>query len=404
MDRFDLDMKTHFSRDAYFKKLTSFPCFFILLLVTACSGGESEPDAASSALKSPSTAKTLPGKPQQQSPDSSANKAITLRPESLPYIKVQEVKAESLGGVISAPARVDFRAKAISTTGTVVEGRITKIYVQVGDRIKAGAPLATLSSVQATQMRSDYARAEAELGRAEDRYRRQLEMQRSGVGLEIERVEAETQLKQARTDLDRSRDFLHLLGSGAADEVTIRAPFDSMVLKAYVSVGAAVGSDTPLFDLGEPSAAWIVADVFERDLALVEKGAKAVIELASSPDPIHGHVVAESAAIQSDLRRAAVFIAPDDAKIALRPGMYARASIETSGPGHIFLPASAILIRDGKTTLVYVEKSAGVYEPRVVQVGQAREGLIPILKGLSGGERVVVGGALLIDGEAAMLL
>jgi len=401
MDPFDLDMKTHFSRDAYFKKLASFPCFFILLLVTACGGdgGESEPD------KSPVTAKALPGKPQQQSSDSSANKAITLRPESLPYIKVQEVKAESLGGVISAPARVDFRAQAISTTGTVVEGRITKIYVQVGDRIKAGAPLATLSSVQATQMRSDYARAEAELARAEDRYRRQLEMQRTGVGLEIERVEAETQLKQARTELDRSRDFLHLLGSGAADEVTVRAPFDSMVLKAYVSVGAAVGNDTPLFDLGEPTAAWIVADVFERDLALVEKGAKAVIELASLPDPIHGHVVAESAAIQSDLRRAAVFIEPDkDTKVALRPGMYARASIETAGPGHIFLPASAILIRDGKTTLVYVEKSTGVFEPRVVQVGQAREGLIPVLKGLSGGERVVVGGALLIDGEAAMLL
>jgi cobalt-zinc-cadmium efflux system membrane fusion protein len=346
----------------------------------------------------------LSGLSGQKPGESPENKSVTLRTESLPYIKVQEVKAESLASVISAPARVDFRAQAISSTGTVVSGRITKIYVQVGDRIKAGALLATLSSVEATQMRSDYARAKAELGRAEDRYRRQLEMQRAGVGLEIERVEAATQLKEARTDLGRSRDFLHLLGRGIADEVTVRAPFDSMVLKAYVSVGAAVGNDSPLFDLGEPSAAWIVADVFERDLALVEKGAKAVIELASLPDPIHGHVVAESAAIQSDLRRAAVFIEADDAKVALRPGMYARAFIETTGPGHIFLPASAILIRDGKTTLVYIEKSTRVFEPRVVQVGQAREGLIPILKGLSGGERVVVSGALLIDGEAAMLL
>jgi cobalt-zinc-cadmium efflux system membrane fusion protein len=403
MDRFGLDMKTQFSRNAYFKALAVFSCFILPILVAACTGHDSDPDTASS-LKSPKTAKILPGLSGQKPGESPENKSVTLLTESLPYIKVQEVKAESLAGVISAPARVDFRAQAISSTGTAVSGRITKIYVQVGDRIKAGAPLATLSSVEATQMRSDYARAKAELGRAEDHYRRQLEMQRAGVGLEIERVEAATQLKEARTNLERSRDFLHLLGRGIADEVTVRAPFDSMVLKAYVSVGAAVGNDSPLFDLGEPSAAWIVADVFERDLALVEKGAKAVIELASLPDPIHGHVVAESAAIQSDLRRAAVFIEADDTKVALRPGMYARAFIETTGPGHIFLPASAILIRDGKTTLVYIEKSTGVFEPRIVQVGQAWEGLIPILKGLSGGERVVVSGALLIDGEAAMLL
>lgn len=403
MDWCSLDMKTQFSRNAYFKKLTRLSRFLIFLLVAAC-GEDDSGQNVPSALQSAATGKGLPSPPGPKSAAPPEDKTVTLRPESLPYIKVQEIRSGSLGGFISAPAQVDFKAKAISSTGTVVSGRITKIYVQVGDRIKAGAPLATLSSVEATQMRSDHARAKAELAKAENRYRRQLEMQQTGVGLEIERVDAATQLQEARMDLEKSRHFLHLLGNGIADEVTIRAPFDSMVLKAYVSVGAAVGNDSPLFDLGEPSAAWIVADVFERDLALVEKGAKVVIELASLPDPIHGHVVAESAAIQSDLRRAAVFIEPDDTEVALRPGMYARALIETSGPGHIFLPPSAILIRDGKTNLVYIQKSTGVFEPRIVQIGHAREGLIPILKGLSGGERVVVDGALLIDGEASIQL
>lgn len=404
MDQFKLVMKTHFFQGTYFKRLVSFPCLFMLFLISACSDRNSEPDAPSSSKQLPLTATDLSGNQQPESENSSEHKSVMLRAESLPYITVQKVIPEALGAVISAPARVDFQAKAISTAGTVVAGRITKIHVQVGDRIKAGVALATLSSVEAAQMRSDFAHAEAELARAEDRYRRQLAMQRTGVGLEVERVEAETQLKQARTELERSRDFLHLLGNGVAGEVTVRAPMDSMVLKAHVSVGAAVGTGSPLFDLGEPSAAWIVADVFERDLPLVEKGAKVTIELASLPDPIHGHVVAESAAIQSDLRRAAVFIESDDPKIAFRPGMYARVSIEVSGPDRIVLPTSAILIKDGKKTIVYVEKATGVFEPRNVQVSQAREGMTPVLKGLSGGERVVVSGALLIDGEAAMLL
>ena len=333
-----------------------------------------------------------------------ANRTVTVRPESLAYITVQAIRPETLASSISAPARVEFRSQGISTAGTLVSGRVTKIHVQIGDHVKAGAPLATLASGDATQLRSEYARDEAELARAEDNYRRQVEMMKAGVGLEVERVAAETQLKEARTELERSRDMLRLLGEGVANEVTVRAPMDSMILKAHVSVGATVGSDSPLFDLGKPSAAWIVADVFEKDLLLVEKGARATIELASLPNPIMGHVVGESAAIQTDLRRAAVFIEPDKQSLPLRPGMYARVTIGVAAPSQIILPSEAILIRNGRETLVYVEKKPGTFEARPVTVGQAREGKTPILKGLSAGERVVVRGALLVDGEAALLL
>lgn len=342
-------------------------------------------------------------KPLESAP-TIARRSVSLRPESLPYITIKEVQPEAFAGAISAPARVDFRSQAISTAGTVVGGRVTKVLVQIGDRVKAGAPLATLTSAEAAQMRSDYARAAAEVGRAEDHRRRQQEMQRTGVGLEIERVEAETQLKQARTEMERSLDFLRLLGDGSAGEVIIRAPMDSMVLKAHVATGAAVEPGSPLFDLGEPSAAWIIADVFEKDLLLVEKGANVVIELAAFPEPIRGHLVGESAAIQTELRRASVFIEADDPKMPLRPGMYARVFIEASGPKRIVLPTAAILIKDGRETVVYVETAPNTFEARPVQVGQARDGMAPVLKGLSGDERVVVGGALLLDGEASLLL
>jgi cobalt-zinc-cadmium efflux system membrane fusion protein len=329
---------------------------------------------------------------------------VSLRPESLPYLAIQEIHPEAFDASISAPARVDFRTQAVSAAGTIVPGRVTKVHAQIGERIRAGAPLATLVSADAAQMRSDFSRAEAELSRAEDRRRRQEEMARRGVGLEVERMEAETEYRQARTEYQRSRDLLHLIGDGRGGEVVVRAPMDSVVLKAHVSVGAAVGPGSPLFDLGEPSAAWIVADVFENDLLLVEIGARASIELASLPNAISGHVVAESAAIQNELRRASVFIEPDDSAVPLRPGMYARVSITVSEPGRIVLPTSAVLIKDGRETFVYVEKEPGIFEARPVRAGQSRAGMTPILQGLSGGERVVVKGALLLDGEAAMLL
>jgi cobalt-zinc-cadmium efflux system membrane fusion protein len=335
---------------------------------------------------------------------SGAGRAVRIRPESLAYIKVKEINPEAFAGAVTAPARVDFRAKAISTAGTVVAGRVSKIHVQIGDRVKAGDPLVTLASAEAARIRSDFARAKVELAHAEYRYQRQEEMKRAGVGLEIERMEAESLLHEERADFEQAQDALRLLGDGVGEEVIVRAPMNSTVLRAYAAAGATVAAGAALFDLGEPSSLWIIADVFERDLLLVEKGAKATIGLASLPQPISGHVVAESAAIQADMRRASVFIEPDDPKVPLRPGMYARVSIQAASPESIVLPTEAVLIRDGKQTLVYVETAEGVFEPRRIVVGQAREGMTPVLEGLSGGERVVVSGALLIDAEAAMLL
>jgi cobalt-zinc-cadmium efflux system membrane fusion protein len=375
------------------------------LLLPGC--GNREGAAPSKAPQDPSES-DRPASAEVPAPEpaepGAAPRAVRIRPESRPYITVQVIAPAESSGVITAPGRVDFRAKAISTAGTVVAGRVSDIHVQIGDRVKAGAPLVTLISVEAAQMRSDYNRAKAELARAEDRYRRQREMQRTGVGLEVERMEAETQRDEARSDFQRSRDALRLLGDGVAEEVIVRAPMDSTVLRSYAPVGATVQPGSALFDLGEPSALWIVADVFERDLLLVEKGARAEVEIASLAQPVKGHVVAESAAIQAESRRASVFIEPDDPKLPLRPGMYARAAIQSSAPRRIVLPSSAVLIKDGRQTIVYVEVGAGLFEPRNVLVGQAREGMTPVLDGLAGGERVVTSGGLLLDAEAALLL
>jgi cobalt-zinc-cadmium efflux system membrane fusion protein len=84
--------------------------------------------------------------------------------------------------------------------------------------------------------------------------------------------------------------------------------------------------------------------------------------------------------------------------------MFARVSIQAAGPKHIVLPTSAVLVKDGKQTIVYVETGDNLFEPRPVLVGQARDGFTPVIQGLSGGERVVVSGGLLLDAAASLLL
>jgi cobalt-zinc-cadmium efflux system membrane fusion protein len=226
------------------------------------------------------------------------------------------------------------------------------------------------------------------------------------VGLELEKLEADIRLKEARVEFDRAQRTARLLGEGEGEQVAIRAPIAGTVVKVNTALGAAVEPDgQALLELGDADALWIVAEVFERDLPLLRQGDEARIELAIAPGhPLPGRVTAIGIAFADELRRAPVYIVLSDPAPTLRPGMYARVDIQLHEDDRVLLPATAVLIKDGKRTVVYVETAEGTYEQRAVTIGTATGGRVPVLEGLRPGERVVVRGALLLDGEAEQLL
>jgi cobalt-zinc-cadmium efflux system membrane fusion protein len=72
--------------------------------------------------------------------------------------------------------------------------------------------------------------------------------------------------------------------------------------------------------------------------------------------------------------------------------------------GEIWLPVTAVLLKEGGKRVVYVESEPGKFTPREVEVTDERGGKVRVLKGLQTGERVVMRGALLVDREAEQLL
>jgi cobalt-zinc-cadmium efflux system membrane fusion protein len=83
--------------------------------------------------------------------------------------------------------------------------------------------------------------------------------------------------------------------------------------------------------------------------------------------------------------------------------MFGRVGIEISDNGPT-LPVQAVLIKDGHESVVYVETDPLTFERRPVVVGRPVDGRVQVISGLSTGERVVVRGALLLDGSAEQLL
>jgi cobalt-zinc-cadmium efflux system membrane fusion protein len=329
---------------------------------------------------------------------------VHVQDASRQFIEVEDVSAAKSGSSVSAPARVDFRDGAVSQVGAPLEGRVVAVHAPVGQRVSVGDPLVTLDCPDAAAMRSAAAVAQSALREARSELERQRRMQQEGVGIERDVIAAETKVSAGEAELARVEAGAVSIGKGAGSAVVVRAPIGGVVISRKASVGMAVqrGGD-PLVEIGDSSALWIVADVFERDLSHVRPGARSRIVFSSVNREMEGRVKSVGTIVSTGLRTAPVFLTVDMHGADLRPGMYGRVDIDAADAG-ITVPVNAVLIKDGKEPVVWVERDPLTFVRRRVVVAQPVEGRVQIVSGLSPGEKVVVRGALLLDGSADQLL
>jgi cobalt-zinc-cadmium efflux system membrane fusion protein len=329
---------------------------------------------------------------------------VRLRPTSASFLTIETVAIEKDGFMLRAPARVSFRDGAVSQVGAPLAGRVDEVNVRTGDRVRAGDPLLTLHCPEAAGARTALATALAALRAAQASVARETRMLESGVGTERDKLAAEVQLSEAEAEVARARATSGFVGKGSGSTVVLRAPIAGTVISRRATAGAAAEpGGEPLVEIGNPSALTVVADVFERDMPLVHEGARALIELPSLREPLQAKVVSVGAVVAAGLRTAPVRLALEGDSSSLRPGMFGRARIAAASAGPS-LPTEAVLIKDGKESVVYVAKDSVTFERRAVVVGPSAEGRVQVVSGLAPGERVVTKGALLLDGTAEQLL
>jgi membrane fusion protein, heavy metal efflux system len=328
---------------------------------------------------------------------------VRIPEASRSFIAVAAAADQTGDSTLRAPARVEFRDGAIAQIGAPLDGRVVKVHVRSGDAVRAGDPLVTIDCPDAAAVRAAVDTATASLHEASvalDRERRMLD---EGIGIEREKLEAETKVSEIDAELTRARASAAFVGKGSGTTVVVRAPIAGTVTARKATEGMAVqhGGD-PLVEIGDPSAVWVIADVFERDLPTVRQGAAAQVELPEGT--LEGRVTSIGAVVASGLRTAPVRISLTTDGKRLRPGMYGRAEIAVaSDTGRLTLPTEAVLVK-GKDTIVYIEKNPTTFERRTVVVGPPVAGRVPVISGLAPGDRVVVRGALLLDGSADQLL
>ena len=300
--------------------------------------------------------------------------------KAVPTIPV-EVAAVRTGSVTAfysttATLEAESEARVIPRLG----GRITELFVEEGDRVTAGQPLAR---IDAERYELTLAQAEATLRRLEQDFRRSQEMQaRNLISAEaFERAKFEFAAQQAQFDLAK----LEL------EHTTITSPIEGVVSQRMVKVGNTVNTAEPAFVVTAMDTLLATLHVPERELSRLAAGQPALLTVdALAGQQFTGRIERISPVVDptTGTFRATVEVASHD---ALKPGMFGRVSIVyDTRENTLLVPVEAVLAEDERTTLFVVVD--GEAQRREVATGYRNNGSIEIVEGVAVGEQVVVTG------------
>lgn len=180
------------------------------------------------------------------------------------------------------------------------------------------------------------------------------------------------------------------------------AHLSGTIVKSYVNEGQYVYKGQKLFELADLSRLWFEFTVYEQDLPWLHRDQIVTISTDSLPgETYEAKVDFIEPSLAEGTRSGRVRVVVENRDGRFRNNTLAEGMVETDTPAVLSVPRSAVLW-PGSGPRVYVESTAGIYEPRAVTLGRAGDTDWEVLAGLRAGERVVVAGNFLLDSEAQL--
>ncbi len=293
-------------------------------------------------------------------------------------VRSEEVRERPLSRDVRAFASLQFDERKQYVVAPKFGGWIEKLLVNAtGDVVRRGQTLFEVYSPELNVLQQEYLVARGMQGRqgvADNRLRN---------------------LDYPQAELDKLR-----RGEAPPRVIGIPAPVGGTVIEKTAIEGAHFQAGDALFRIVDTSTMWVMAEVYEQDLAFVKVGDTAEITINAWPDrPFTGKVafIYPDIGAKSRTARLRIEVANPDGR--LRADMAATVEIRTPLGNAVAVPESAV-IDSGLRQVVLVERGAGRYEPRRVELGAHAGGYVQVRAGLKPGERVVTSANFLIDAES----
>jgi membrane fusion protein, heavy metal efflux system len=265
-----------------------------------------------------------------------------------------------------------------------------------------------VSSPDYSQLRAAYLKARDAHSLAHKNYLRAQDLYAHHAIAERDLQAAESAEIQAQADLQSSEQSLKILGIPRPDtlienptspEVPLLAPISGEAVERQCSPGQVLqAGQTQCFTISDMRTVWVLANVYENQLAYVHVGDPVAMKTDAYPDVFHGKISFMGAALDATSRTLQARIDTTNPARRLKKDMYVTATVVAGKIDNALLVPDAAVLRDAENEpFVYVTAGQDQFIRRPVGLGQSSDGKTQIVSGLKPGEQVAGDGSLFLQ-------
>ena len=328
---------------------------------------------------------------------------VTLEPnvfnaEHAETFKLTQVESRAVPMTLKANGTISPDVARTIHVTSLGSGRVIELNARLGDQVRKGQVLLTISSPDLASATADYQKARADEDLSSKALERAQLLNSHGALAEKDLQQAQDAAEKAKADLQASAQRVRLLGGDpdhAATVIQLRAPVSGTVVEQNVAGFEGVKSldNSPnLFTIADLSEVWVLCDVYENDLATVHVGDPAEIRLNAYPDRVfRGRVSDISRVLDPSTRSAKVRIELSNPGGSLKPGMYASATFHSRRlQNRLVIPSAAIMRLQDRDWVFRKEGAQRFRQIEIHSVDQTEDGLQQIQNGtVQAGQEIV---------------
>lgn len=233
-------------------------------------------------------------------------------------------------------------------------GKIGDVAVEVGDRVKRGELLAVVSSQDAASYRKELSDAESGLRVAERNLITASELFEHGMLSERDYNEASEEVVRLKAEHERLKAVANINGYHGSATANILAPISGYVMTKSVYNDSYIddtNNDLPAFEIADISEVWVVADVYENDIAKVHEGANVKVSTLAWPGVMFdGKIDKRFNMIDPESKTMKIRVVLKNPEERLIPGIFAsvHVAIESTRMESLKVPSESVVFENGQ--------------------------------------------------------
>lgn len=328
-------------------------------------------------------------------------------------IVISQVNEGEMSWDITAPAIIKPNQDLEAFVGSLVEGRVNVVYVNIGDYVRKGQTLMMIEGLQIGEIKAQFLKAKANLAYAESNYNRLKALIEENVGSQKTFLEAKSDYEKAKAELKAEDNKIHSIGlldedvensndkhSHTSGLLAVKSPIDGTIVERNVAIGQLVESNSNSFRIINTNSVFADAQIYETDLNRIEGKPEISLKTVAFPGiEFKGKIKYISDIVDKESRTLQIRALINNSDKKLKPEMFAEMKIPTSKSAMALIIPSEAIVNDGNENYVFIAINDSTFEKRIVLIGSSSGEMTEIKSGLIRGDKIVTKGSFMLKSE-----